>query len=81
MAKKITRKELIEKWLAFAGYVRIKSPSRKYDCWAIDGMFSHYWVGRNGAIRRGRTVSESYSVAYLYDFNAMETYLRNKGQM
>lgn len=43
------------------GWHETKSTSDKYRKFAKVGQDSYYWVGRNGALRHGVTVTSSYS--------------------
>ena len=46
--------------LTSIGGVERNSPSRKYRL--VEWHGRNYWFGKNGAIRMGRTVSESVSI-------------------
>lgn len=59
----MSRQQKILDYLKARGCWEVVSPSRKYICLArntFPGEF--YFLGKNGAVRAGRTVSDSVSV-------------------
>lgn len=65
-----TKREVIEAYLTMRGYRR-ESPtwarSRRYTAWYGRTDEDTLWVGPHGAVRWGRTVSESVSVSHRFD--------------
>lgn len=57
----------IAEYLEASGMVEIESPSQKFRRFKKknEGRESFYWLGRKGAVRAGRTLSESISVTHL----------------
>jgi len=61
MAKKMTKAETaIYFFEKVAGYRRVETGSRRYI--AFEGPQGKFFVGKNGAVRKGRNISESMSV-------------------
>ena len=59
MAKKLTNREAVVLWLQEAGFEQVVSTSRKY-LKLVKGEQT-VWVGKAGAIRKGPSISKSYS--------------------
>ena len=66
----MTKTEKIVEWLKARGREEIiPSKSKKYRQFTGRGPNSYYWVGKNGALRSGRTVRESFSIGYIVLWN------------
>jgi len=59
--KKHTYRERLEAGLLVFDWALIQSSSRKYNMWVKEGKISLH-VGKLGALRAGRTLSESFSI-------------------
>jgi len=78
--KKLRRCVIIEKWLELHGYKRGLGNSRRYLLLqGPNGEWDRYWIGRNGAILKGRIQRDAISMTHLFDFPAMERHLQEKG--
>ena len=64
MAKK-TRAEYVVDILKRNGWKEVRSRSRKYRAFQHNDYPYMYFVGKHGALRRGKTVSDSVSVTRL----------------
>ena len=62
MAKQPTVHERMVAFLLAKGGVEQKSGSRKYRKFMVPSG-DVYWVGKMGALRKGRTISSSFSVS------------------
>ena len=59
-----TKNEKIVEWLISKGCKEIKSKS-KYRQFTRPQDIEYYFVGRNGALRAGKTASDSVSISHL----------------
>lgn len=60
---KRTKAERIAEYLTGKGYREVASSSRKYRKFVRDHDLNAMWVGKCGAVRVGRTVSDSISLS------------------
>lgn len=60
--KKLTLCERIINFLIATGFTEEPSKSRKYICMLSKEQDRRYWIGRKGAVRVGKTSSNSISV-------------------
>jgi hypothetical protein len=76
----MTLREKLVKYMTIKGYKQQESPSKKYLKFSKKSKKSNsyiiYWVGKNGALRRGRTSSKSISVSP--NWNMINEFLKNK---
>lgn len=69
----MTRQETIVQYLTQAGCREVKSSSRKYRQFTSPKRpGSFYYVGRQGAIRRGRSVSSSISLTAFVNYEKLQ---------
>lgn len=72
----MTGQETIVQYLTQAGCREVKSVSRKYRQFTTPkrpGIF--YYIGRQGAVRRGRSVSSSVSLTSFVNYKKIQTKL------
>lgn len=63
--KKLSAEEKVVEMLREHGCYEIQSRSKKYRTFAIrTDPVQFYFVGKKGALRKGRTASNSFSVRY-----------------
>lgn len=58
----MTKQEQIVKMLEAKGCRPVRSTSVKYLKFTRPGSDTFYWVGKNGALRAGKTVADSISL-------------------
>lgn len=60
--KKMTKQEINASFLTWKGYYELRNPlTRKYRVFKIAEK-DFFYLGKAGAVRRGRTIKESYPV-------------------
>lgn len=59
----LTKHEALIRGLEVSGYTEVSTASRMYRCFARAGSEANVfmWVGKNGALRRGRNVTTAMS--------------------
>lgn len=62
MAKLTLQERIVAKMLEM-GYQELISPSKKYRKFTSDKPDRFYWVGKMGAVRKGKTSTNSLSVS------------------
>lgn len=62
MAKKVTIENKLCEHLISLGYRTVLSRSKKYSVYTSSTPDEFYFVGRGGALRKGRTATESFSL-------------------
>ena len=67
---KPTRREKIIELLEGRGYTQAPCTSRKYTK-LTKPMKQPYWIGKNGAVRSGRTIASSISMTDHIDWDAL----------
>ena len=70
---KPTKRELISRKLEQRGYrLNLRRSTSKYDCYTTqDDRDNPYWIGKAGAVRVGRTITDSLSVTDSVDWKAL----------
>jgi len=63
-----TRQGMIVEWLEKNGFQERQSRSRKYREFFNPSRNKIYWVGKNGAVRTGNSISKSISVTHRFGF-------------
>jgi len=63
MAKR--KRDKIADALAERGCIEVESRSRKYKQFMIPGRDNFYFVGKSGALRVGKTISNSISLTHV----------------
>ena len=61
--KKMTKKQIALKWMERIGAMNLKNTGR-YEVFQLDGY--NYYVGKRGAIRKGKSVKDSRPVSFSY---------------
>jgi hypothetical protein len=64
---KQTKRERIIAALGTIGYTEVPSNSRKYRCLQSRRAGHTYFVGKNGAVRAGKTISDSVSMTHIVE--------------
>lgn len=79
--KKQTKSEKIIAALEVFGCKRVEGRTNKYVQLARPNKPGHfYFVGRNGSLREGRTVSSSFSLTDMVDFESIFAQAEKKRQ-
>ena len=60
----MNKRERIVKFLLEKGCIEVVCRSKKYRQFLRPGRSDYYFVGRNGALRAGKNISESISLTY-----------------
>lgn len=78
----MSRVEIIIRWLLDHRYTEVESPSGKYRKFEPeDKRYKSVWVGKRGALRSGRTLSESHGIdagQYMEGIRAQDEMRRDK---
>jgi hypothetical protein len=74
MAKKTKAQRIVE-YLERHGYCEVPFRSKKYRAFRKPGKDTYTFVGKAGAVRAGRTVSDSVSVSHLFTPDFMRRYV------
>lgn len=64
----ITRRQMIIEWLENHGCYERQSRSKKYKEFYNPKLNKIYWVGKNGAVRTGNSISKSISITHRFGF-------------
>lgn len=59
----MTLKQMLEEGLRRKGYVRVEHKTSGW-CWQLPGSENFVWVGENGGLRSGRSISKSWSIQH-----------------